>query len=70
MFIKNIERYSQEELFKCNKVIADWLVLHKIPILSIAGKIYYFHESVELEIALSKLPFYLKPFLHVPKAFQ
>jgi hypothetical protein len=70
MYIKNIDKVPNAELFKTNKVIADWLITHEIPILSICGKEYIFSCTAELEIALTKIPFYLKPFLAVPKCFK
>jgi len=70
MYIKNIKSFPKEELFTCNEFVGKWLIKSGIPVLSIEGKIYYFHESYELEMTLCKLPFYLKPFLKVPKAFR
>jgi hypothetical protein len=70
MYIKNINKFPNAELFKTNKIIADWLVMHKIPLLSISGKDFIFSCTAELEIALTKLPFYLKPLLKTPKCFK
>ena len=73
MYIKNIEGIPESELYIANKIVGEWLINnHKIAVLSISdnGKLYYFHTSAELEIVLLKIPFYLRPFLHVPKAFR
>lgn len=71
MYIKNIKDFPPEELFKTNRIVADWLLAHKIPILSIVGKEYIFHVTAELEILLeTKLPWYMRPLLKIPKCFR
>jgi hypothetical protein len=70
MYIVNPQVLDQSKLFKCNKIIADWLVdNYKLPILSIKGRDFYFSITSELTSSLAKLPFWLVPFLHIPKCF-
>jgi hypothetical protein len=70
MYIKNIDKFSGTVLFRTNKIIADWLTTHKIPLLSISGKDYVFSCTEELKQALLKLPFYMKPLVRIPDCFK
>ena len=71
MFIKNIKDFPSHELYKTNRLIGGYLISRGFPVLSIEDdKLYYFHVTYELELELTKIPWYLKPFLHIPKAFQ
>ena len=72
MYIKNIDLFPKTvNLFKTNKIIADWLIKeHSIPLLSISGKDYIFSCTVSLKSALDKLPFYLKPLVKTPNCFK
>jgi hypothetical protein len=70
MYITNPQTLNQSKLFKCNKIIAEWLQTHKIPILSISGRDYVFACTDDLKQALSKLPFYLKPLARTPECFK
>ena len=60
MYIKNIDRFPKESTFKTNKTIALWLInKQRLPLLGKEGNIYYFAETAALEIALTKIPFWL-----------
>ncbi len=45
--------------YKYNKIVAKWLVAHKIPILSKTDG-YYFANTQRLRETLSNAPFYIK----------
>ena len=71
MYITNPQVLDQSKIFKCRKPIADWLISNcKLPILSIKGKEFYFSLTPELTSSLAKLPFWLKPFLSIPKCYR
>ena len=71
MYIKNTDSFLKAvKTFKCKKTIADYLVANFNPILSIKGGEYYFSDTEQLQLSLKKLPFYLKPFLNIPKCFK
>jgi hypothetical protein len=71
MYIKNIETFPKEKLFKTTKIIADWLQKnYDIPVLSMLNKDYIFLDTNSLRVALSRLPIYLRPLVKIPKCFR
>jgi hypothetical protein len=70
MHIKNINKIPQSEMFRCGKVICDYLVSKGFSVLGINDRIYYFAATDKLEIELEKMPFWMKIFLAFPKGLR
>jgi len=53
-----------EKKFKCNKLVADYLIYKcHLPLLSMDKKWFYFAETPLLKESLENIPFYLKVFI-------
>jgi hypothetical protein len=56
---------SIQNKYKCNKILADYLIYKKgLPLLSIDNGNYYFTDNEILQDALSHLPLHLKVLKH------
>jgi len=61
MYVTNVDDLQQDKLYKCNGLIAEWLMIEKkIPLLgkSKNGQ-FVFSKTDLLEEVLKGLPFYL-----------
>lgn len=56
-----LQQFDKNDLFYCNKYVADWLVYtEQIPLLSQAGNKYYFMRTLQLEESLNHIPCFVK----------
>jgi hypothetical protein len=59
VYVINGKEWGEEKIYKCNGLIANWLIYEKnIPLFSQDKKFYYFARTKTLEEALKDLPFY------------
>jgi len=57
--IINAEEYM--DTFRCNQILANYLIYNKkVPLLSVKKNYYYFRKNELLDKALKSLPFYIK----------
>ena len=62
MFISNSESISNEKIYRCNRVVGNYLVKSGIPLLSRDGKYMLFTNNTRLQSVLKCMPIYLKIF--------
>lgn len=58
MYINNPEVIK--DLYKCNEIVAHWLIYHGVPIFSQDKYYCYFSKTELLEEKLKNLPLWLK----------
>ena len=58
MFVTNVE--TLENVFKCKKAMAKYLMSNSINILSIKDGMYYFNSTSKVEKLINNAPVYLK----------
>jgi hypothetical protein len=58
MFVVNPEVF--DNVFVCNKPVANYLIRNKIPILSEKDRNFYFSNTSELRELVSGMPLWLK----------
>jgi hypothetical protein len=61
MYILNSEVLSEDKIYWCNGIIANFLIYSKhIPLLTKKGRMFGFVQTKLLEDAIGELPFYMK----------
>ena len=61
MYITNIDSIPSSELYKCKKIMAEYLQKnYNQPLLNIMNNNYYFYKTDDLRKAIDKIPFWIK----------
>jgi hypothetical protein len=59
LFVVNYECFNNT--FTCNKIVSNYLIKHKIPLLSTKDKgVFIFSDTNELQEVIKNAPFWIK----------
>jgi hypothetical protein len=59
MYINNPDQFMLDACFKCNSILANYL-MRFVPLLYRNGKDYYFVRTIDFEIAFENMPNFVK----------